>query len=49
MGPLAALVVPVIVKKMAETAALAVATTVAIYVTEKAMRAFESDENEGGN
>ena len=43
MIPLAALVVPVIVKMMAEAAA----GTVAVHVTEKAVRAFESDEDEG--
>lgn len=47
MIPLAALVVPVIGKMMAEAAAVAAAGTVAVHVTEKAVRAFESDEGEG--
>ena len=47
MIPLAALVVPPIVITIVEAAAVAAAGTVAVRVTEKAMKAFESDEHEG--
>ena len=41
------LVVPPIVITIVEAAAVAAAGTVAVRVTEKAMKAFESDEHEG--
>ena len=51
MGPLLELAVPPIVKGLAKAAtaivAVTVLQTVTNHVTEKAMRAFESDEGEG--